>query len=170
MAQAAGSISANHQAAPEQACGKKRRLGEELHSAQHVPAPSSAPATGKKLFWDFTVRTWTEGDKDIDPRALWSRRVSEGAEMIRKNPTLPPRATSDLLSEKRDLAWQSIDLLPATHCAFVGCDWTGDSEDSLCQHLQEAHEAHLQPCMQAAACQIWWRRDLDWHKKIRAKS
>ena len=89
--------------------------------------------------------------------------------MTRKNPTLPPRATSDLLSDKRDIAWQSIDLLPATHCACVGCGWTGDSEDSLCQHLQEAHEAHLQPCIQAATCQTWWRGDLDWHKKAQGK-
>ena len=138
----------------QQSAAKKRRT-------EWQPQPSGSTEAGKH-FVDFAVRPWAEGDQDVDPRALWCQKVAELAERIRGNPTLPCGAASAL---QHDACWHSIDLLPVAHCAFQGCQWEGDSEDSLCQHLQEAHELDLGPCIQAAKYQTWWRGDLGWQKK-----
>eukprot|EP00973_Karenia_brevis_P042921 5941438-Karenia_brevis.AAC.1 len=70
------------------------------------------------------------------------------ARCLRSRPTLPPDP-SKLQSSWTDVA--SAVRLPAWHCAFKGCSWSGRSGDELETHLQE-HQASFTQCRESAQC------------------
>ena len=64
------------------------------------------------------------------------------AEQMRRHPLVPPQPNDDT-SSTNFIGVQSGLKLPAAHCAFRGCCWTGDTKDSIEEHVVRIHGAHL---------------------------
>ena len=61
---------------------------------------------------------------------------------MRRHPLVPPQPNDDTASTSF-IGVQSGLKLPAAHCAFRGCCWTGDTKDSIEEHVVRIHGAHL---------------------------
>ena len=136
-------------------------------TAASPPSPSSADPT--KHFLAFTVRPVQAGEEDVDPRTVWSQRVQELAMKLRANPTLPFDVANPWKSNDMSQCWENIEALPAAHCAFDACCWTGDSEADLCEHLLECHDEDMKPSMEAGKLQTFWRQNMCWTKAHKGK-
>ena len=67
-------------------------------------------------------------------------RVRALASRLRDRPLLPPHPQDATRS------WLEVSSgvkLPAAHCAFAGCAWTGDRSDDIDAHIFEEHADDL---------------------------
>ena len=123
------------------------------HQAQkrrpEASPPSPSAADPAKQFITFAVRSAETQDEEVDPRAVWSQKISELSTKLRADPTLPLHADNPWKTGNTEQCWTTIEALPAAHCAFATCGWTGDTEDDLCEHLLECHDEDVKPCMEA---------------------
>ncbi|CAE8629629.1 unnamed protein product, partial [Polarella glacialis] len=75
------------------------------------------------------------------------RAVQELAAHLRELPLLPPHP------QDPTRAWKDVRSgikLPAAHCAFRGCGWTGERSDTIPQHLAQSHREMLEDCLSHA--------------------
>ena len=96
------------------------------------------PATDNSMF--YRVRTLTsEGKHEHDDlREVFDNALKLVVEHIRENPTLPSGSKDATNADADALREDAAILLPRKHCAFIGCDYTCESDDELIRHLQDA--------------------------------
>ena len=102
-----------------------------------------------EVFDHFIVRPMSPQDTPDQVRAQLDNALQDLASKIRQFPTLPadPQDPTHHLTQSKssDCALQ----LPAAHCAFHGCSWTGSDDEALVLHLEDQHIQALQPSMEA---------------------
>ena len=86
---------------------------------------------------------------EVEPAATWEtpqdkdRRVAHVlAAQMRRHPLVPPQPDDEAASTSF-IAVQSGLKLPAAHCAFRGCCWTGSTKGSIEEHVVQQHRAQL---------------------------
>ncbi len=78
-----------------------------------------------------------------DPRAKREKLVAVVAGSLRASPTLPASATDPTANAEGAIDANRAIRLPKVHCAFSGCCWTGDTDESLYVHVAGEHAADL---------------------------
>ena len=84
---------------------------------------------------EFVVRAMSP-EHSPDPRCAFEAEVARVRDHMRRCPLLP--------NGKEALVACDLGVdLPNAHCAFSGCDWSGDTEDELREHVKREHMQQL---------------------------
>ena len=78
-----------------------------------------------------------------DPRMKLEIEVRQLAKLIRDDPTLPADAIDSSKPSEEALLEDAAVQLPAKHCAFRGCAWSGESDRCLIEHFSTQHLSAL---------------------------
>jgi hypothetical protein len=123
-------------------------IGSDVQGAPVDPTKllqSGAACTAAAAIPDFSSYKVVRMDASLSrhPRAALEAAVLQIADDIREKPTVPadPEDAEEpwRLALRDDLALH----LPSKHCAFRGCDWTGNDDASLYAHVAEEHSESM---------------------------
>ena len=96
-----------------------------------------------------------------DPRSRVESAIAELSCKLRAKPTIPASPSCPQQPQQEALREDTAVLLPALHCAFQQCTWSGISEACLLTHLKAKHAKQLEAGkklidLQDSGDDAWW--------------
>ncbi|CAK0820232.1 unnamed protein product, partial [Prorocentrum cordatum] len=109
---------------------------------REAPGRIETPEADEAQEWFFAARVILDSQV---PRRNREKAAAEAAELLRESPGASGDLGDPSVPWAEALAEDSAVELPAAHCAFRGCRWSGNAEAELIEHVAAGHGEVLQP-------------------------